>query len=36
MTFSKRYFGFVGAVLIAAGLLTASVYAQGRLGFHPR
>jgi len=36
MTFSKKYFSTAGAVLIAAGLLTASVYAQGRPGFHPR
>jgi|SRR5713226_1606630 len=36
MTFSKKYFSIAGAVLIAAGLLTASVYAQGRPGFHSR
>src|SRR2546425_11574061 len=34
MAFRKKYFAFVGAALIAAGLLTASVYAQGRPGFH--
>ncbi len=34
MAFRKKYFAFVGVALIAAGLLTASVYAQGRPGFH--